>query len=54
MHPVSVLGQKDCGTKRCEIKIVSRKSKIARIQILEIANEKEFAEIAKSKNMNNR
>ena len=52
MHPISILEQKNCWTKKCEIKIVSRKLKIARIQKLEIANEKKFAEIAKSNNMN--
>ena len=52
MDPVSELEQKNCWPKKCEIWIVSKKSKIVRIPNLEIANEKEFAEIAKSNNMN--
>ena len=45
MRPVSMIGQKNCWTKKCEIEIVNRKSKLTRISKLEVANEKNFIEI---------
>ena len=45
MRPVSMIGQKNCWTKKCEIKIVNRKSKLARISKLGVANEKNVTEI---------
>ena len=49
-----MLGQKNCGTKDYEVKIVNRNSNIARTVKLKIAKEKSFIEIAKSKNMNSK
>ena len=55
MHPVSMLEpKKKCGTKYCEIKVVKRKPKIARIAKLEITNENNFIDIAKLKNINSK
>ena len=38
MRPVSILGQKNCGKKDNEMKIVNGSSKIARTPELEIVN----------------
>ena len=45
MRPVSMLGQKICGTKDNEMKIVNGSSKITRTPEIEIVNQKNFIEI---------
>ena len=54
MHAVSMLGQKNCGTKDYEIKIANRNSNIARIAKLKTPNEKNFIEIPESRSMNSK
>ena len=51
MRPVSMLGQKNCGTKDRKIKIVNINSKIARTPKLEIVKKKT---LLKSNNMNSK
>ena len=54
MRTGSMLRQKDCGKKITKSKLRPEIIKIIRTAKLEIANEKNFIEIAKSNNMNSK